>query len=85
VSRLAKWKTGVQLVAVGVLLVAHIAPYPAGFPLTLLEIGAILFWIAALLSVITAWDYVRVGVRQMLEKPYAPVRRQAAGSDRPVT
>ena len=56
VSRLAKWKTTVQLAALSVLLVADaMAPEP-GIAAMLAWIGAGLFWLAALLIIVTGWD-----------------------------
>jgi cardiolipin synthase (CMP-forming) len=64
VSRIAKWKTGVQLVAVGFLVAG-----PAGdevLPGTTV-IGIVLLWIAALLTIYTGWDYLRAGIRYVVE------------------
>lgn len=69
VSRLAKWKTTVQLAALSVLLVAAaMAPEP-DVAAMLAWIGAGLFWLAALLSLFTGWDYLRAGLGPMLSKP----------------
>jgi len=64
VSRLAKWKTGVQMVALAFLLIG-----PAGdkfFPYTT-QAGLKLLWIAALLTLITGWDYCRAGVKHAMK------------------
>jgi cardiolipin synthase (CMP-forming) len=63
VSQLAKWKTGVQIVALGFLLVGNAANtlLPAG------TIGVIGLWIAAILTLYTGYDYMRVGLRHMAE------------------
>ena len=61
VSRLAKWKTAVQLVALALLIVG----LPGSFLLWLGEAG---FWLATLLTVITGWDYLRVGLREMVAR-----------------
>ncbi len=53
VSRLAKWKTAAQMVAIGFLLAGPAAPIPATV------IGEALLWLAAVLSAVTAWDYLR--------------------------
>ena len=61
VSALAKWKTGVQMVAIALLLVGDAAsPYVA-------QLGVILIWIAAMLTLITGYDYLRTGLRHMAE------------------
>ncbi|MFO0995581.1 MAG: CDP-diacylglycerol--glycerol-3-phosphate 3-phosphatidyltransferase [Alphaproteobacteria bacterium] len=59
VSRLAKWKTGIQMIAIIVLLLAGTTPS------VLAAIGAIGLWIAAALTVITGYDYFRQGLRQI--------------------
>lgn len=58
VSRLAKWKTGIQMAAIGVLLVGPSGP--AFLPAQ--AIGEVLLWIAALLTLITGYDYLRAGL-----------------------
>jgi cardiolipin synthase (CMP-forming) len=58
VSRLAKWKTGIQMVAIGVLLVGDAGP--AGVPVRLA--GEALLWIAAALTMLTGYDYLRAGL-----------------------
>lgn len=58
VSTLAKYKTAVQMVAVLLLLIG-----PA-FPL-LLEVGRWMLWLAATLTVITGWDYLRSGLKHL--------------------
>ena len=58
VSRLAKWKTGIQMGAIGVLLVGDAGP--SGLPLIL--IGELMLWAAAVLTIITGYDYLRAGL-----------------------
>ncbi len=60
VSRLAKWKTTVQIVAIGFLLAGD-APHwlPA------VEIGSVGLWIAAVLTLYTGYDYLRAGLRHL--------------------
>jgi cardiolipin synthase len=55
VTALAKWKTTVQMIAVGFLLVGRAAPSP----IPAQEIGEAGLWLAAALTVITGWIYVR--------------------------
>lgn len=59
VSRLAKWKTAIQLVALGFLIIGNHAPevIPAAF------IGDVLLWIAGGLTVITGYDYWRASLK----------------------
>jgi len=61
VSQLAKWKTGVQMVAIAFLLVGD-----AAAPVVT-DLGLWLIWIAAGLTLITGYDYLRTGLRHMAE------------------
>lgn len=60
VSRLAKWKTALQLAALSLLLIG-----PAGNP-HITDTGCILLWIAAILTLITGWDYFRAGLKHVI-------------------
>ncbi len=61
VSALAKWKTAVQMAAIALLLVGDAA---APFITTL---GLWFIWIAAGLTLVTGYDYLRTGLRHMAE------------------
>ncbi len=61
VSRLAKWKTALQLIAFGALILAGALPDWSFVRIT----GLATLWGAALLTLLTGWDYLRVGVRHM--------------------
>ena len=64
VTRLAKWKTGVQMVALGFLLAGDPSAVLLGIPwLPASLIGAALLWVAALLTLVTGWDYLTAGLR----------------------
>ena len=66
VSALAKWKTGVQMVAIAALLVGDAAsPYVT-------QAGIIMIWVAAALTLITGYDYLRTGLRHMAEESPPP-------------
>jgi len=62
VSGLAKWKTAIQMIALGVLIVGEAGP--AALPVQL--IGEIGLWAAALLTLITGYDYLHRGLKHML-------------------
>jgi CDP-diacylglycerol--glycerol-3-phosphate 3-phosphatidyltransferase len=64
VTQLAKWKTTLQLVAVGFLIAgkAGDAILPVVTPS-----GLALLWLSALLTLYTGWDYFRAGVRHLIE------------------
>jgi cardiolipin synthase (CMP-forming) len=76
VSRLAKWKTGIQMVAIGVLLVGDAGP--SGIPVR--YIGEVMLWIAAALTLVTGYDYLRAGLTHM---DVAPADRPAAPAAEP--
>ena len=64
VSNVAKYKTTLQLVALGFLIAG-----PAGdavLPITTVT-GLVLLWAAALLTLYTGWDYMRAGMRYLVE------------------
>ncbi len=65
VSRLAKWKTTIQMIAIGILIVGNgVHPaIPESVPVRL--IGEAGLWIAAVITIITGYDYLRAGLRHM--------------------
>ncbi|MFV0645958.1 MAG: CDP-diacylglycerol--glycerol-3-phosphate 3-phosphatidyltransferase [Sphingomonadaceae bacterium] len=75
VSRLAKWKTTFQLVALGALILGGAVEGPPcaslGESCGTLQgtwihlVGLIALWGAAVMTVITGWDYLRVGLKHM--------------------
>ena len=70
VSRLAKWKTTFQMVSLGALILGKAMPgwnfvfagFEANVPHT---VGLTTLWAAAALTLITGWDYLRVGIKHM--------------------
>jgi cardiolipin synthase len=66
VTRLAKWKTGVQMVALGLLLLGGPGARLIGLGwLPMAWIGGTLLWMAATLTLITGWDYLNAGLRHV--------------------
>lgn len=63
VTRLAKWKTTAQMIALSVLILAPAIPEWLRFQ----TIGEAFLWLAALLTVITGYDYLRSGLKHMQE------------------
>ncbi|PWR18528.1 CDP-diacylglycerol--glycerol-3-phosphate 3-phosphatidyltransferase [Zavarzinia aquatilis] len=61
VSKLAKWKTTVQMIALGFLMVGRASP--AAIPSE--DIGLWGLWGAAALTLVTGYDYLRAGLRHM--------------------
>lgn len=70
VSKLAKWKTTFQMVSLGALILGVAMPWwnaPFGgidinIPHT---VGLTTLWAAAVLTLVTGWDYLRVGLKHM--------------------
>lgn len=70
VSRLAKWKTTFQMICLGSLILGKAMPWwnadlgalTINVPHT---VGLTTLWAAAVLTVITGWDYLRVGLKHM--------------------
>lgn len=75
VSKLAKWKTTFQLVALGALILGgavHGAPCASlaeecgsAADQWVRTVGLTSLWAAAVLTVVTGWDYLRVGLKHM--------------------
>src|SRR5436190_18500723 len=61
VSALAKWKTTLQLVSLGALILA------GGFPHEpwMHQVGLASLWAAAVLTLVTGYDYLRIGLKHM--------------------
>ncbi|MEZ5872589.1 MAG: CDP-diacylglycerol--glycerol-3-phosphate 3-phosphatidyltransferase [Nitratireductor sp.] len=63
VTRIAKWKTTVQMVAIGLLLAG-----PAGdkiLPYTT-QLGIGMLWVAAIITLYTGYDYFRAGLKHVI-------------------
>jgi cardiolipin synthase len=65
VTRLAKWKTVAQLIAIGFLIAGA-----AGDRIVpgVTQLGILLLWLSALLTLYTGYDYMRAGLRYMIEE-----------------
>jgi cardiolipin synthase (CMP-forming) len=61
VSQLAKWKTTFQLVSLGALILAGALPAL----LWIKTVGLVCLWAAGALTLVTGWDYLRVGLKHM--------------------
>lgn len=64
VTQLAKWKTFGQLVALGFLIAGEAGEKV--LPQTI-EIGIVLLWLSAIVTLYTGWDYLRAGLRYMMD------------------
>jgi len=63
VSQLAKWKTAAQMTAIAFLLVGDAGPKE----IPVVPIGLTLIWVAAALTIVTGYDYLRTGLRHMAD------------------
>jgi cardiolipin synthase len=65
VTRLAKWKTAVQMISLGFLIAG-----PAGNKVLAYstEIGIALLWIAAIITLYTGYDYFRAGLKHVIDE-----------------
>jgi cardiolipin synthase len=63
VSKVAKWKTTLQLIALGFLIAG-----PSGDAIVtgVTATGLLLLWISALLTLYTGWDYFRAGLKELV-------------------
>ena len=64
VTRLAKWKTIGQMVAVGFLIAGEAGDKV--LPGTT-QIGLVLIWASAIITLYTGWDYFRAGLRYVMD------------------
>ena len=61
VSQLAKWKTTLQLVSLGAIILGGSVPEMVWVH----SVGIVALWGAAFLTLLTGWDYLRVGLKHM--------------------
>ncbi|SJZ74197.1 CDP-diacylglycerol--glycerol-3-phosphate 3-phosphatidyltransferase [Consotaella salsifontis] len=62
VTRLAKWKTTVQMIAIGFLLAGPAADKIVSHTT---QAGIVLLWFSALITLYTGYDYFRAGLRHI--------------------
>jgi|SRR5262245_29298656 cardiolipin synthase len=73
VTRLAKWKTTAQMIAVGFLIAGEAGDRVASAiihsaPPVVTEIGILLLWLSAIFTLYTGWDYMRAGLQYMADE-----------------
>ena len=64
VTQLAKWKTTLQLIAIGFLLAGKAGDQVFTY---VTVTGLSLLWLSAILTLYTGWDYFRAGLRYLIE------------------
>jgi cardiolipin synthase len=72
VSRLAKWKTALQLIALGILIVGDAAGAWTQW------VGELGLWIAAAITLVTGYDYLSAGLKHM-----TPAAKPVKGAPQP--
>ena len=73
VTRLAKWKTGLQMVALGLLLAGDDGARLLGLAvLHVTAMGGAMLFLAAALTLITGWDYLMAGLHHVTPRAPAP-------------
>src|SRR5882757_7408490 len=65
VTKLAKWKTTIQLVAIGFLIAGEAGEMV--LPATTL-IGIVLLWMSAIFTIYTGYDYFRAGIHHLIKE-----------------
>ncbi|MEE9317964.1 MAG: CDP-alcohol phosphatidyltransferase family protein, partial [Rhodospirillales bacterium] len=76
VTTLAKWKTTIQMLALGFLLVGPSGPDFG--PLSTTEVGIWGLWGAAVLTLVTGYDYLVAGLKHIRETDSAPAAKRPA-------
>ena len=63
VTKLAKWKTTAQLIAIGFLLAGEAGDQVIPFTT---QLGLLLLWLSALVTMYTGYDYFRAGIHHLI-------------------
>jgi cardiolipin synthase len=79
VSKLSKWKTGIQMLSLGFLMVGPNGPDFG--PMPTMVIGVWGLWAAALLTLITGSDYLVQGIRHIIKTDHAPLSKRQNKSE----
>ncbi len=65
VTTLAKWKTTIQLFAIGFLLAGSAGDKVFAYTT---QTGIVLLWISAMVTLYTGWDYLRAGMKHVIDE-----------------
>lgn len=81
VTWLAKWKTTLQMIALGFLVLGDHGPNIG--VVTVSDVGLVGLWAAAILTLITGYDYLRAGLNHMeIDDRPSPSAKRNASLDR---
>jgi cardiolipin synthase (CMP-forming) len=75
VSKLAKWKTTIQMLTLGFLIVGDASPDA----IPSIMIGEIGIWMAAVLTLITGYDYLRTGLVHITNEDDRRAKKTSSG------
>lgn len=76
VTQLAKWKTAAQMGAICLLLIGDASSVFDDLGFSLIDAGVVLLWIAAGLTTITGYDYLRVGLKHIVATEHDGAREE---------
>ena len=65
VTQLAKWKTTFQFIALAMLLAGPASQGPLSI---LTDLGLLILWLSAVLTLMTGYDYLKAGIRHAIER-----------------
>ncbi len=68
VTRLAKWKTTMQLLAIGLLLIAPAIDQVEAKDGPVVYLGLTFFWATAVVTLYTGYDYLRAGMKHLVDQ-----------------
>ena len=68
VTRLAKWKTTMQILAIGLLLVAPAIDGVRDKEGPVVYLGLTFFWATAIVTLYTGYDYFRAGLKHIVDE-----------------
>jgi len=81
VTKLAKWKTGFQMGAIGTLIAGE--PTAKLLHLSVNAIGEAMLWAAAALTLVTGWDYLVASLHHAAGPPQPPAVTERRGGASP--
>jgi cardiolipin synthase len=65
VTQLAKWKTVFQFVALALLIAG---PAAERYVSSVVDLGLVMLWLAAILTLVTGYDYLKAGIKHAIDE-----------------